>query len=221
MKVQLLSHTENPVKVIACAARSCYSEDCASSIIDNISEEKAEKVIDHIISIGHYSVLEHASFTFSIEGVSRALTHQLVRHRLASFSQQSQRYVNFSDFSIYVPESIKQDVVLLTQYADLIQNIQNMYQYLVENGISEEDARYILPNAALTNIVVTMNARELYHFFKLRCCRRAQKEIRDVAWEMLGILFDKFPEIFKYAGPSCLRGKCTEGDKSCGNPYTK
>jgi thymidylate synthase (FAD) len=181
------------------------------------------------LASGHESVAEHASFTFAVEGVSRALSHQLVRHRLASFSQQSQRYVNMDGFEYVMPESIQNSTsnIWLTSLEDfanmsevynaLMRDIQQVYEQMVELGIPEEDARYILPNACCTNIVMSMNARELRHFFRLRCCERAQWEIRELANRMLELVKEVAPTIFADAGASCVAtGRCPEGKKSCG-----
>ncbi|HXZ23701.1 MAG TPA: FAD-dependent thymidylate synthase, partial [Methanomassiliicoccales archaeon] len=184
MKVVLLSYTKDAERLCAAAGNSCYSKKPASELLETLPDEKLSKVIDSVMDSGHHSVIEHASFTFSIEGVSRAMTHQLVRHRLASFSQQSQRYVSLKEPSYVIPESIKNDVVLAKEFTDLLDRSWDLYRKLSDK-VPVEDARYVLPNACTTNIVVTMNARELWHFFTLRCCNRAQSEIRAVADEML------------------------------------
>lgn len=183
------------------------------------------------LASGHESVAEHASFTFAIEGVSRALSHQLVRHRVASYSQQSQRYVNMDRFKWVMPKSIDySDEMCRTKlicdpdtpfihdaYIELMDEIQSLYEQFVEAGIPEEDARYILPNACCTNIVMSMNARELRHFFRMRCCERAQAEIREMANKMLELVEEVAPTIFADAGASCVAtGRCPEGAKSCG-----
>ena len=169
---------------------------------------------------GHYSTLEHASYTFAVDGVSRALTHQLVRHRLASYSQQSQRYVSFDEnISIVKPESVQDGAEKEQVFDGAIKLVVEAYLKLLEAGVPAEDARYLLPNAVETKIVVTMNIRELLHFFTLRCCRRAQWEIRELADRMLDLVKETAPYIFLDAGASCVRGSCSEGNMTCGNPF--
>jgi thymidylate synthase (FAD) len=170
--------------------------------------------------MGHHSVIEHAVFTFSVHGVSRALTHQLVRHRIASFSQQSQRYVSMSQASYVTPPSIAADAGAVKRYQELMQDIWKAYEEL-GGLVPKEDARYVLPNSCHTNIVITMNARELWHFFSLRCCNRAQWEIREMAQRMMEICQEVSPTIFRDAGPPCVRGPCPEGKLSCGKPWNR
>ena len=218
--VKLLYHTENPARAVATAARLCYSKVGASDLMEKMSDEQAQKVLSVILAGGHNSTLEHASYTFAIEGVSRACTHQLVRHRMASYNQQSQRYVKAGeDLPIIKPETVKDNASEV--FDEAVEACKVAYQKMVDAGIPAEDARYILPNAAETKIVVTMNIRELLHFFSLRCCNRAQWEIRDVAWKMYELVKPTAPFIFKDAGPECVRGKCPEGKMTCGNPYPK
>jgi thymidylate synthase (FAD) len=184
-------------------------------------EKKGARWLGNPLASGHHSVIEHASYTFSIEGVSRALTHQLVRHRLASFSQQSQRYVNMKEADFVMPPTIAADPVLEARFRALMEQIWKEYQALAEK-VPVEDARYVLPNACTTNITVTMNARELWHFFELRTCNRAQWEIRQMADQMLALVQEVSPFIFKNAGPPCIsRGKCPEGKMSSGKPRTE
>jgi thymidylate synthase (FAD) len=175
--------------------------------------ETAKRIIKRVTGYGHASVIEHASFTFSIEGVSRAMTHQLVRHRIASFTQQSQRYVTYDTLEKYVtPQSISENAEAKDIFDRTLERISETYQKLLNMGIPKEDARFILPNAAKTNIIVTMNARELLHFFNLRCCARAQWEIRETAIEMLRQAKKATPALFERAGPSCVQlGYCLEG----------
>jgi thymidylate synthase (FAD) len=220
MKVVLLSYTKDAEVLCATAARTCYSKGVPSEIQKKITPEKAGKLIGDVVSIGHHSVIEHAYYTFSIEGVSRTMTHQLVRHRMASFSQQSQRYVSLLDPEYVIPESIKKDEESKKIFVEAMDKAWESYQKLAEK-VPVEDARYVLPNACETNIVVTMNARELMHFFSLRCCNRAQAEIREVADEMLRLVKEVSPSIFKDAGAPCVRGPCTEGKMSCGKPRGK
>lgn len=229
MKVTLLSYTNDAAALCNLCAKTCYSSDPPSEL----EFDPALRSLNHALKGGHESVLEHASFTFAIEGISRACSHQLVRHRVASFSQQSQRYVTFDEgFDYVIPDSIKnfgeeivvgidrdgEDVTetLEDEYDSLMSDIYYFYDFAIKHGIPEEDARMVLPNACTTNIIVTMNARELKHFFNLRCCNRAQYEIRSVANSMLAICKKVAPEIFDDAGPSCERlGYCPE-EKSCG-----
>ncbi len=221
MKVKLLYHTPNPELVITSAAKLCYSPAGVEEISAKLTNEEIKKFINKIIQLGHYSVLEHINFTFGIEGISRACSHQLVRHRLASFSQQSQRYVKFKGLLEYVlPPSIKKDPLLSKKFAQLTIEIKNFYNELLNRQIPAEDARYILPNAAATKLVVTMNARELLHFFELRCCSRAQWEIRSLASAMLIQAKKTAPHVFAKAGPICLRQTCPE-IKLCPRPWKK
>jgi len=214
--VQLLQHTENPEKVIAQAARLCYSASDIAAVAEKLTPEKTEQFIANLVAMGHLSAFEHAAFTFGVEGVSRALTHQLVRHRLASYSQQSQRYVAMKNFPYILPGSLAARPELQTKFEGLMAEIGKAYQELLEAGIPAEDARYILPNACETKIVVTMNARELLHFFALRCCNRAQWEIHAMADEMLKLAKAAAPMVFKNAGPGCVNGPCPEGKMTCG-----
>jgi thymidylate synthase (FAD) len=215
MKVKLLAHTPEPEKVIALAARLCYSEAGIDDLEKNFTKEKVENFIKKILELGHESVLEHACFTFGIEGISRACSHQLVRHRIASYSQQSQRYVNFKNLEYKIPESIENNIKAKEKVLKLTNEITKLYDNLVASGIPAEDARFILPNAATTKIIVTMNLRELKHFFRLRCCNRAQWEIRNLAISMLKLLKNKIPLLFSQMGPACLNGPCPEGQMSC------
>lgn len=217
MIVRLLAHTPDADRICAAAAHSCYSEDSAADLLETVDPAK---MLRHVIGMGHHSVIEHAVFTFSVEGVSRALTHQLVRHRLASFSQQSQRYVRLSEPTYVVPETVKRDPEAMKVYEETMDGIWDSYSKLIGMGIPAEDARYVLPNGCTTNITITMNARELLHFFSMRCCNRAQWEIREMADEMLRLCKDVSPVIFSDAGPACIRGPCPEGKKTCGHPRT-
>jgi thymidylate synthase (FAD) len=215
MIVKLLAHTPDADRICASAGNSCYSERPSHELIDDINDP--ERVLSKIVGMGHHSVVEHAVFTFSAEGVSRALTHQLVRHRIASFSQQSQRYVPLKEPTYVIPETIAADPDSLKAYEEMMDRIWETYRKLSER-VPAEDARYVLPNGCTTNITITMNARELLHFFSLRCCNRAQREIRDMADRMLEICRDVSPVIFRNAGPPCLRGPCSEGKLTCGKP---
>jgi thymidylate synthase (FAD) len=216
MLVQLLTHTPEPEHVVAAAARLCYSDASISQLLDR-APEQAPKLLRKILDMGHLSVLEHVSFTFGIEGISRACSHQLVRHRIASYSQQSQRYVSHeAPFEAVVPESIAARPELAARFDRYLAATHELYRELLEAGIPAEDARFVLPNAAATKLVMTMNARELHHFFALRCCRRAQWEIRAMAREMLRLCCQAAPLLFADAGPGCLRGACPEGSMTCG-----
>ena len=222
MQVELLYHTPDPERAVATAARLCYAPVGASELMETLSEERIRNVLKTIMTGGHFSTLEHASYTFAIDGVSRALTHQLVRHRLASFNQQSQRYVSYTDgLETVKPESIAANEQANRLFDDMIERTVEAYQAFLAAGIPAEDARYILPNAAETKIVVTMNIRELLHFFSLRCCNRAQWEIRELAWKMLELARPTAPYIFATAGPGCVRGACPEGKMTCGSPYPR
>ncbi|MCQ2086120.1 MAG: FAD-dependent thymidylate synthase [archaeon] len=214
MEVELLTYTQNADLICASAGESCYSHLSSAELIKNKS---SANILGKIIDMGHHSVIEHASFTFSIRNVSRSLTHQLVRHRIASFSQQSQRYVSMNIPSYVVPKTISANSKLKKVYDEMMTKIWQSYSIL-KDEVPIEDARYILPNGCTTNITVTMNARELLHFFSLRCCNRAQWEIRDMADQMLVLCKKASPIIFKNAGPPCVRGICPEGKLSCGHP---
>lgn len=241
MKVTLISHTPEPEKVIATAAKLCYSSSDITSLHDGLTDEKVAGFIDMLAGIGHESPMEHVSFTFGIEGISRACSHQLVRHRIASYSQKSQRYVNENGFDFITPPEIESCPEAKAVFDEEMDKLVECYEKLadiltekhkqifIENGLDEkaaaskarklanEDARFILPNACETKIVVTMNVRSLFNFFKHRCCNRAQWEIRAVADEMLRLCCKAAPNVFKNAGPSCvMTGRCPEGKMSCG-----
>ncbi len=241
MKVTLISHTPEPEKVIATAAKLCYSSSDIGSLYDGLTEDKIQSFIEMLVSIGHESVMEHVSFTFGIEGVSRACTHQLVRHRIASYSQKSQRYVNENGFEFITPPEIEGIPEAKAIFDEEMQRLAECYEKLADvltenhkkrlmaEGLDEkaaaskarkqanEDARFILPNACETKIVVTMNVRSLFNFFQHRCCNRAQWEIRAVADEMLRLCYKAAPIVFKNAGPSCvMTGRCPEGKMTCG-----
>jgi len=220
MRVQLLTYTPDPEQVVAAAARLCYSDASISQLLER-APEQAPKLLRKILDLGHLSVLEHANFTFGIEGISRACSHQLVRHRIASYSQQSQRYVSHeAPFEAVVPESIAAQPELAARFHEHLAATHELYRELLTAGVPAEDARFVLPNAAATKLVMTMNARELHHFFALRCCRRAQWEIRAMAKEMLRLARAAAPLLFADAGPGGLRGACPEGAMSCGEAAT-
>lgn len=216
MKVKLIAYTPEPEKVCGAAASVSVSEGTYSEIYEKKEKEKILKTLEHVVGYGHNSVLEHASFTFSIEGISRACSHQLVRHRLASYTQQSQRYVRFKELAYVTPPAIEKDPEKKKLYDKVMKETAQAYDELLKAEIKPEDARYIYPNAAKTNLVVSMNARELLHFFEMRCCENAQWEIRELADAMLIEVKKVAPIIFKNAGPGCIHGQCPEGTKTCG-----
>jgi thymidylate synthase (FAD) len=217
VKVVLLRSTPDPEKTVTLAAKLCYSGLNIGELEDAVGKIDCGKFLDKIIKMGHTSVLEHASFTFGVEGVSRVTSHQLVRHRIASYSQQSQRYVKLKK-EFVAPPAVSRNRKMARRFKEFIAGIHDFYEELCGAGIPVEDARYILPNAASTKIIVTMNARELVHFFTLRCCERAQWEIREMATRMLRLTRKAAPSIFKESGPSCVRGPCREGEFTCGRP---
>ena len=217
LNVALLQYTPSPCETIALAGRLCYSGSDISSLSDR-SKGTADKFVEKLLDLGHLSPIEHASFTFGVEGISRALLAQITRHRIASFSVQSQRYVKQDELNYIVPKSIYElgnDAVL--QFTEQMKQIESFYKYWLDKGLPAEDARFVLPNAAETKMVFTMNARELMHFFELRCCNRAQWEIRALAWAMLGMARREAPTLFDRAGgPSCVcSGRCSESKMSC------
>lgn len=221
-KAKLIRYTADPEQTIALAAKLCYSGDEIDALIDKIGEKDNAKFIRILTQMNHFSPFEHASFTFAVEGVSRAFLAQITRHRIASFSVRSQRYVNEGAFDYVVPpavEALGQEAVerYENQMAQMLSWYREWQQDLGGAGESaNEDARFVLPNACETKMIVTMNARELMHFFSLRCCFRAQWEIRDIAWQMLAQVLRVAPAVFCNSGPACLRGACPEGKKCCG-----
>ncbi|HBT95717.1 MAG TPA: FAD-dependent thymidylate synthase [Coriobacteriia bacterium] len=222
MQVNLLYHTPNPERAVATAARLCYAPVGAAELMENMTDEQVDKVLVTIMKSGHGSALEHGSYTFAVDGVSRALTHQLVRHRVASFNQQSQRYVTYSgEPEIVTPDTVATDEDTLAAFNTAIDVAYATYAQLIEAGIPAEDARYVLPNACVSKIVITMNIRELLHFFEVRCCNRAQWEIRELARKMLALVEPTAPYIFMDAGAACRRGPCKEGKMTCGEPFER
>jgi thymidylate synthase (FAD) len=228
LSVTLLQHTPDPDRAVAVAGRLCYAPVSAAELQQEMTDEDVAKLVRILVRSGHHSALEHASFTFAIDGVSRACTHQIVRHRLASYNQQSQRYVNFGHAdSFVVPPSISANPEAEQTFLAAMDQARSAYDKLIEIGLAEgrkresvqEDARFVLPNAAETKIVVTMNARELRHFFQVRCCRRAQWEINALAWRMRTMVGEVSPNLFAGTGPNCLYGQCGEGKMTCGDPY--
>ena len=224
MQVKILAHTPNPERLVAAAAKLCYSSSPVDEIMENLTDEAVEKFLTKLVDMGHESPTEHASFTFMIDGITRACSHQLVRHRLMSFSQRSQRYVNESGFQYVVPQEIQNNESTRRYFHGLMSDLDDAYIHLVEKlreaGRTKEEAnesaRAILPNACTTSLVLTANARELMHFFNKRCCSRAQDEIRSVADEMLRQCKEVAPILFKNAGAPCVKGYCPEGSMSCG-----
>ena len=222
LKVILLRHTLEPEETIALAAKLCYSKSTISDLKEKISQKDQSDFIRKLMDMGHESVLEHVSFTFGVEGVSRVLLAQLTRHRIASFSVQSQRYVSYENgFGYIIPDSItalgEESVNRFREQMNTLEKWYTEWQKLLGKGEkSNEDARFVLPNACETRIILTMNVRELRHFFSLRMCSRAQWEIRKMAEEMFRLCFETAPSLFMNAGPACIRGKCPEGEKSCG-----
>ena len=215
MNVKLIGHTPNPEKLPAMAAKLTHSKTKPEELTRS-SQKELQAILEHVMKLGHTSVVEHTCFTFAISDVSRSLTHQLVRHRIASYAQQSQRYVNLNEPQYVVPPSIEKKKKMKKAYAETMELIWQQYNKLLEIGIPAEDARYVLPNATCTNIVVTMNARSLLNFFELRCCLHAQWEIRKLANRMLQEIRKIAPTIFKNAGPPCkTRQICPENKKNC------
>lgn len=232
IKVKIIEHTPNPEKVIASAAKLCYSAVGVDEILEGLDAEKVEGFLNRLMSYGHASPIEHVSFTFAVEGVSRSLTHQLVRHRIASYSQQSQRYVKLEQFEYVIPEEIEKNHKAKEIFIKSMEESQRAYdeltEILIEKYINQgmkklsaekkaiEDARYVFPNACETKIVFTMNARSLMNFFEHRCCNRAQWEIHALADEMLTQVKKIAPILFNNAGPKCVKGTCPEGTMTCG-----
>jgi len=241
LKVSLLRYTPEAEKLVASAAKLCYSSVGIDKIEDKLDDERVKTFLNMLMELGHESPIEHVSYTFGVEGISRVLTHQLVRHRIgASYSQQSQRYVKLEQFEYIIPPSIEEIPEAKKIFIQAMEEDQRNYNQLTEllftehrnkyilNGLDEreaeklaekqaiEDARYVFPNACETKIVITMNARALFNLFSHRCCNRAQWEIRDLTTEMLRLAREVSPSIFKFAGPNCLKGSCPEGNMTCG-----
>ncbi len=229
LNVRLIRYTPEPERIISAAAKLCYSSSSITQLLEKQDDYKSKEFVDKLVSMGHESPLEHAVYTFGVEGVSRACTHQLVRHRLASYSQQSQRYVseestsNGKEFDYIVPPLFKK-VGRANWFKERMRVIQQWYNEAEEffrneghtGETANQDARFLLPNATETKIIVTMNARELLHFFKKRCCNRAQWEIRNLAREMYRLAYPTAPSLFKHSGPDCVTDICHEGKMSCG-----
>jgi thymidylate synthase (FAD) len=219
ISVLLVASTPEPDMTVAAAARLCYSDVSAGDLLEKMKGEDISRFIGHLRESGHFSPFEHAVFTFAVEGVSRVCTHQLVRHRVASYSQQSQRYVDMKEPEAVIPPSVISNPAALDIFESSVRCSHAAYVAMVEAGVPREDARFVLPHGWGTKIVITMNARELHHFFSMRLCRRAQWEIRDLAREMLRLAREKAPNLFAVAGPDCVtRGRCFES-RPCGQPY--
>ena len=240
MKVALIAHTVMPEKLVAASAKLCYSASSIDTVMEGLAEEKTASFVDMLSEIGHESPTEHASFTFGIEGVSRSLLAQLTRHRMASYSVQSQRYVAANQFEYVLPPEIASIPEAAEEYRQAMEEDQahydrltallkeKHYAALIANGMDEkaaaraaekqaiEDARFVLPNACTTKIMMTMNVRSLHNFFNHRCCNRAQWEIRELAEEMYKLCVEVAPHLFKRSGPPCAHGACPEGKMSCG-----
>ena len=247
LKVKIIAHTPKPDKVVAQAGKLCYSAVGVDEIAQKLTEEEIARYVNMLASIHHESPLEHVSFTFAIEGISRVLTHQLVRHRLASYSQQSQRYVKLEQFEYIVPPAIEKNEKAKALFIETMEKDQEAYNQIVDELINDkirefkkihdrdltkkeysaiekqaiEDARYVFPNACETKIICTMNLRSLINFCHHRCCRRAQEEINKLAWTMVEEIEKVRPLLAKSLGASCQFGPCPEGDMCCMMPYEK
>jgi len=215
MNVKLIGHTPNPEKIPAMAAKLTHSKTKPENL-DKSSDKELNEILKYVLNAGHTSIIEHTNFTFAISDVSRSLTHQLVRHRIASYAQQSQRYVDFKEPNYVTPPKIAENKKMKKAYDKTMEKIWDEYNKLLDMKIPAEDSRFVLPNAACTNIIVTMNARSLMNFFELRCCLHAQWEIRKLANKMLSEVKKVAPTIFKNAGPACkTKGYCPENKKDC------
>lgn len=214
MNVYLIGRTEPGDVAVALGARICTSKKGLGEAWDDAIWGDNERIIRNVVNMGHESVLEHMNFTFGIEGVSRVLLAQLTRQRIASFSVQNQRYTG-ANLDLVIPDSMA-TAGLLDEVVEAKKAVRKLYEKAVSLGVPEEDARYFTLQAGKTQLVMTMNARELRHFFSLRCCNRAQWEIRELADRMLRICREEAPAVFEDAGPGCVRGACPEGKKSCG-----
>lgn len=245
MRVELLAYTPEPEKVVAAAAKLCYSASGVADIMDGLDAEKTRKFLDNLMDMGHESPLEHMSFTFGIEGVSRSFLAQITRHRIASYSVKSQRYVKEGQFAFVTPPEIAADERASEIYQTAMRQDMEQYNALTDilkakhtetflaQGMEPktaerkaekkaiEDARYVLPNSCETKMVATFNARSLLNFFRHRCCERAQWEIRDCAVQMLKLVKEVAPTVFETAGPPCLKGACPEGKMTCGKAREK
>lgn len=221
LKVELLGYVDDPEQIVAAAVRQCYSPVGAAELKKKISEERRAALISQVISSGHLSTLEHSAYVFAVEGLSRAASHQLVRHRMASYSQQSQRYVDLKGIFPIVepPASIRNDPESLRSFYEVVALEFAVYNKFMERGVPAEDARFILSNCAETKLVLTMNGRSLLHFFETRLCKRAQWEIRKLAALAKSKVVPVSPNMFKGAGPTCFTQRiCWEGKLACDIP---
>lgn len=217
MKVSLVGYTPEPERLVAAAARLCHADAPPEELLARMDPDEIRAFLEKLTRLGHLSVFEHASFTFAVSGVSRALTHELVRHRIASYTQRSQRYLNETGFRYVTPPTIAAHPEGAAIFDEAMSHLERGYARLLALGIPREDARFVLPNACASQLVVTMNARSLRNFFALRCCSRAQWEIRALAREMLAKVREVAPGLFLQAGPPCeSAGFCREGALGCG-----
>ena len=244
-KVEIISHTQCPYDVISVAAKTCYSSMDLDDLMRKFTDAERLKLVKSLEDSKHESPFEHVSITFAISNISRACSHQLVRHRIASFSQRSQRYVDETGFNYFVPVNINSSKNIKEYYTHFMNKVGVIYEELKEDllnyfieeyrkvqnkepdtthirafkKMAGEEARYVLPNACSTQLVMTMNVRSLWNFFNLRCCNRAQAEINELAWEMLRQCKKRWPLLFEHAGPDCMNGICKEKPGfSCGRP---
>ena len=234
LNVEILAHTPNPDEIVAMGGKLCYSTSDIKGTQENLTDKEIKKFVNMLVKMGHESPLEHSTFTFGMEGVSRSLLAQITRHRIASYSVKSQRYVGENQFKFIIPKEIKNDTIAHKVFLDHMKNTQDVYNNITENlyekylndGMGEsqaekkaiENARAVLPNACETKIIMTMNARNLLHFFNKRSCNRAQDEIRELSDKMLELVRGVAPSLFKFAGADCTYGKCGEGIMSCNSP---
>ena len=214
VRVTLLEKSPDPTAMTATAARTCYSANTPDAIVQRWRDRPDDmtRTVDRVRQAGHHSTLEHNIYVFGITGLSRAATHQLVRHRHLQFDQQSQRYLAFKngEFPFVKPRRISSLPALSERFDLLMQSIGAAYQALLDSGIPSEDARFVLPNAAASHLVVSGNVRAWYEFLTLRTCNMAQWEIREMAFQVLRILKRQDPVLFKDAGATCVRGFCNE-----------
>lgn len=216
MQVKLLAYTPEPELTAAAAARLCYSQVSATDILEKLDQATVSHLIKLVVESGHLSTVEHISFTFAIDGLSRAASHQLVRHRLASYSQQSQRWVSLKEPEYVTPPVIAGNAELKKAFEGAVTGIWELYRQMLAQGVPPEDARYVLPNATETNLIMTVNARELIHICSLRLCTRAQWEIRRLFQLIKSEVTTVAPLIADYLEPKCIQlGYCDERE-TCG-----
>lgn len=219
--VQIVAYSPNPERLVAAAARSCWSNRPFQEIYTSLRERDIDKLLKKVILRGHHSVLEHADFTFALSGISRVLTHQLVRHRIASYSQLSQQRVDQSEVQYIIPPAIRRDPELTRRYQSWVNEARSFYALLVEQGVPQGSARYVLPSACETRVVVSMNARSLFNLIAQRDCASEEWEFRTLAHRMHAELLKVAPRIFRFAGPRCrTETDCLEGElvDECGLP---